>query len=374
MKIMVITPYFYPKIGGMENYVYHISKGLREKYKWNIVVVTSNHEKNEYKEEVIDGLRVFRLPYWFKLSNTPINPLWWYQIRKILIKEKPDLINAHTPVPFIADIVALICGNIPFYLTYHGDTMKKNEFVKDLIIGMYENTMLKFTLNKAQKIICCSDFIRNNFLKDYLHKSLTITPAVDINLFKPKKNFPYSALKTLFVGSLNKAEKHKGLDNLIDAIRIVKESISEIELTIVGNGNNINYYKKKSIKLGINKNIVFKGKLLGAELVKVYQEAGTVVLPSTNESFGMVLIEAMACKKPVIGTRVGGIKDLIEHGKNGLLVCPDNTRILANAIIKILTDKKLAEEMGKNGYDKVVKNFIWNKQVEKTNKIFNSIL
>src|SRR3712207_4234978 len=107
MKLMIIAPYFYPKIGGLENYAYNIALGLKKKFKWNIVVVTSNHVEKKYKEEKINGLKIYRLPYLFKLSNTPINPFWYFQIREIIKKENPDVINAHTPVPFISDIAAI---------------------------------------------------------------------------------------------------------------------------------------------------------------------------------------------------------------------------------------------------------------------------
>src|SRR3989344_8783646 len=107
-KIMFVTPYFYPKIGGLENYAYNIAKGLKKKYDWEVVVVTSNHEQpHKYKEEKIDGMKVYRLPRWFKVSNTPINPMWYFMIKKIIKKERPNIINAHTPVPFMADMAAM---------------------------------------------------------------------------------------------------------------------------------------------------------------------------------------------------------------------------------------------------------------------------
>ena len=123
MKIMIVAPYFYPKIGGMENYAYNIGKGLKEKYGWEVVVVTSNHEERKYKEEQMDGMKIYRLPFWFKISNTPINPMWLFSIHKIQKEEHPDIINAHSPVPFISDITSLIAGKIPLVTTYHSGSM-----------------------------------------------------------------------------------------------------------------------------------------------------------------------------------------------------------------------------------------------------------
>src|SRR3989338_4119208 len=117
-KLLMVTPYFYPKIGGLENYAFNISKGLKEKYNWEIVVITSNHENTGYQEETINGIKIYRLPRWFKVSNTPINPMWYWQIKDIIKKENPNVINAHSPVPFIADMAAKAAKSlgIPFVL------------------------------------------------------------------------------------------------------------------------------------------------------------------------------------------------------------------------------------------------------------------
>src|SRR5258706_8385452 len=107
MKLLVVTPYFYPKIGGLENYAYNFCIGLKKRYKWDIVVITSNHKNKKDIVEKINGLKIYRLAPMFKLSNTPVNPFWYLKIKKILKSEKPNFINAHTPVPFIADMAAL---------------------------------------------------------------------------------------------------------------------------------------------------------------------------------------------------------------------------------------------------------------------------
>jgi len=372
MKEMVVAPYFYPKIGGLENYAYNISKGLKDKYGWEIVVITSNHEeKKDRKEEIIDGIKIYRLPFWFKISNTPINPIWYFQIKNIIKKEKPDVINAHTPVPFISDVTARVCGDIPFILTYHtGAMMLKGKLLEDLLIRFYESFILKATLKKAKKIICSSDFVRLGFLKDYANKTITITPGVDLNRFKHKiSNFKN---KILFVGNLKKVEKYKGLEYLLSAVNIIKKNIKDVKLTVVGEGDYMIYYKRLCKNLGIKRNVEFKGSIIGRKLVEYYQKSNVLVLPSLSESFGMVLLEAMACKKPVIGSNVGGIPYVIDNDQNGLLVPPKDPQALADAIIKILTNPQLAKKMGEEGYEKVMKNFTWEKQINTTKELIEN--
>jgi glycosyltransferase involved in cell wall biosynthesis len=106
--------------------------------------------------------------------------------------------------------------------------------------------------------------------------------------------------------------------------------------------------------------------------VEYYQKSNVLVLPSLSESFGMVLLEAMACKKPVIGSNVGGIPYVIDNDQNGLLVPPKDPQALADAIIKILTNPQLAKKMGEEGYEKVMKNFTWEKQINTTKELIEN--
>ena len=373
LKLMIVTPYFYPKVGGLENYAYHIAKGLEDKHDWEIVVITSNHEEKKDRIEKLNNIKIYRLSKWFNISNTPINPMWYFQIKNIIKKEKPDVINAHTPVPFISDVTAMVCGNIPFILTYHtGSMMLKGKLLKDLLIKFYESSILKITLKKTKKIICSSDFVRVDFLKDYSKNTITITPGVDINRFKP--GIADSKNKILFVAGLKKAEKYKGLEYLLSAVNIIKKNIKDAKLTVVGEGDYVTYYKKLCKNLGIIRNVEFKGVLYNKNLVKEYQKTNVFVLPSLYDSCPLVLLEAMACKKPVVGSDIGGIPYLIDNGKNGLLVPPKDPEALAKAIIKILKNPKLAKKMGRNGYMNVMDNFTWSKKIKKTNDLFADII
>jgi glycosyltransferase involved in cell wall biosynthesis len=369
MKILIVTPYFPPHIGGVENYAYNIAKGLKEDYNWEIVVITSNHEEKKYIEEKIDGIKIYRLPQWFKISNTPVNPMWLFSIRRILREERPDIINAHSPVPFISDIAFLIAGKIPLVITYHSGSMIKQSSILNPLIALYELLFLPMLFRKSKKIICYSpDFMRRN-LKKYKAKVNYIPPGVDKKVFKLSKK--RSTNDVLFVGRIEKNSDWKGISYLFEAISIVKRIKPDISLRLVGSGDRVEYFKMYAQKLGINKNVKFVGSKINSELALEYQHSKVIVLPSIteSESFGMVLIEAMACKKPVIGSNVGGIPYVIDNEQNGLLVPPKDPQALADAIIKILTNPQLAKKMGEEGYEKVMKSFTWDKQVKKTKEL-----
>ena len=383
MKVVVIAPYFPPHIGGMENYAYNIGKGLKEKYGWEVVVVTCNHEERKYKEEQMDGMKIYRLQRWFKVSNTPINPMWYFQIKNIIKKEKPDVINAHTPVPFIADVAARVWNNIPFILTYQNDLTKGN-ILLNLICKFYYFAIGNKTLKISDKIIATLEYYTKNspYLTRHLNKISIVPPGVQIAKFHPgvnkftlqKKygNYPF----VLFVGQLDKTHIHKGIYYLIDAISLVKKKFENIVLLVVGKGDNIDNYKKYAQKSSLEKNVIFTGFVPIDKLPEYYAGSNVTILPALNnlEGFGMVLIEAGACGKPVIGTSVGGIPSVISDQKTGLLVPPKDPEALAKAIIKILKDPKLAKKMGENGYKNVKENFTWEKQIKKTNDLFTEII
>ena len=370
MKILIAIPYFPPALGGMEKHVYTIAKGLKQKYGWEIVVVTSNHEENKYKEEILEGMKIYRLKRWFKISNTPINPLWYFQIKRIIKKEKPDIVNGRAPVPFMVDMAALASGDIPFILGYHFPSMKKGNLILDMPILIYEKTLLKKTIGISKLIICSSEFVNYNFFKGYSDKTITITQGINEDKFKPNKKVK-EKYDVLFVG--NFATPLKGLDYLLESISIIKTKIANIQLAVVGDGN-LDRYKKIVNDLGINNNVLFLGELSEKDLVKIYQESKTFVLPSLNENFPSVLLEAMACKKPVIGTNVGGIPYIINNNKNGLLVPPKNPQALTIAIIKLLKNPKLTKKLAEQGYKSVNKRYNWNNRIKKINELFLKVL
>ncbi len=357
MKILFVAPYFPPTSGGAENYAFNIALGLMKTHHAEIVVATSSTDSKKQYVENYFGMRVYRLPALFRVSNTPINPLWYFSIKRIIRAEKPDIINSHQPVVFIGDLAALLSGNIPFVLTYHSGTMKKNRFFIDIIISLYEKFILPNTAKKATRIICASGFVRDTILKDYTSKIDVIYPGVDTSLYKPDPHVKREENVVLFVARYKKMFTMKGLYYLIDGVNMLKN----VKLHIVGETDDSS-----------NDNIKFVGLKQGKDLVEEMQKATLLVLPSLAhmESFGMVLVEAMACQTPVIGTNIGGIPEVITDGQDGFLVPAKSSGDLAQAISKIVTDKELATHMGLAGAAKVNEKFTWDTRVELTEEVF----
>ena len=315
MKILIVAPYFTPRVGGLENYALAVALQMKAAGH-NVVVVTSNHLARRRQTHHQQGLRIIRLPAWANASNTPVNPLWYWQLKHIIRQEAPAAIVAHTPVPFIADMAVRAAGRIPVVLTYHNDLAKFNPLLR-AVLAVYWTLLGKHTLERADRIVATSQFYADNspFLALHKHKIVIIPPG--INPLRFKRSLNATTLRqglgpdkvVLFVGSMAKTHAHKGLDLLIGAVADLRHDGKAVQLVAVGQGDDLPRYRRLAQAAGIADNVTFTGFISDSDLPGYYAAADVFVLPSTSqaEGFGMVLVEAAACGTPVIGTDVGGI-------------------------------------------------------------------
>jgi glycosyltransferase involved in cell wall biosynthesis len=206
---------------------------------------------------------------------------------------------------------------------------------------------------------------------------LTIaTCGVDTDLFNPQPSAGLVSCKggedrevVLFVGSMDVTHAHKGLDILIRSVAQLRDRYKNILLIAIGKGDAIPRYQRLANELGLDDHVLFPGPVEDLELADFYRSADVCVLPSTNrsEGLGLVLIEALACQTPIVGTRVGGIPLAVLDNRTGLLVEPGDANALAGAIDRILADVDLATLLGTNGHRYVKENFTWDASAAATN-------
>lgn len=377
MHVVFVTPYFSPKVGGLENYSLQIARGLVNKYGWKVSIITSNHLSNEQRVDEIYGMAVHRLKTGFKISNTPVGMSWPKDIEAILRELKPDLVNAHTPVPYISDIAVQVANKlgIPSILTYQNDIFKENIFLK--LIGMiYYQTLGKNTFQSVQKIIVSSVHYAaiSPYLKPYLNKIEVIPPGILTTKLIVHK--PTTTLNTvLFIAQLDKTHRHKGLNYLIEALSLVTQNHPEITLSVIGKGDDEKSYAQLAKTLGIESQVSFKGYVPDSEMPKLLSNALCLCLPSVSqaEGFGMVILEAATQKTPAVGSNIGGIPAVIEDGETGVLVPAANSRALAEAICRLYENPNLRTNLGESAYTRVYKEFTWDIQIKKTRELFEKI-
>ena len=376
MKIMIVAPYFYPKTGGLENYALNIARGLVNEGH-QVTVVTSNSTASTTKktiEEKIEKFKVIRLPIAFKFSNTPINPFWYFQLKHIIKKEKPDLINAHTPVPGLADMAIHAAKNIPTVLTCHAASLRKEGFViHNLVTKLYEIVQRR-TLKNATAIITVSDYAKDCLPEKYKNKCTIVYNAIDLNEV-PKINVARKSNRFIFIGSLDKGHYWKGLGEVLKAIQITRKINSKVELVVIGDGNMRQQYQTEAKLLGIEKHVKFKGFIEGDEKYKLLKSSSAIIVyPTTdNDSFPTVFLEAWATRTPIISAKIGALSSLVQDNVTGLLVKPSNPVALAKSINVVLHNNRLTNSLSKNGISKITSNFTWSISVSSTTNLFKSI-
>jgi len=343
MKIAMVGQ-FPPHFGGVGVHIHTLSKEL-VKQGHEVYVITYPHADLTD----IDGIHVIGT----KGINIPgIRGLMFKRnakkaLEKLLKEVDIDIIHGHYLFP--AGAAAVEGGSkhkIKTYVTAHGSDMfemyKKQSFMRPTI-----NKVLK----KADVVFAVSNALKQEILatgvEDISNKTRLYWNSVDINKFsKDNKNLLENNGKpiVLFVGNII---KRKNVNLILEA---KKQSKTDYELVIVGDGP-----LKKDLENKVKTDNISDVRFLGSrrDVENIIPGCDVLVLPSFSESFGLVLIEALACEKAVIGSNVGGIAEIITDDV-GLLIDPNDSSSLSNAIDKIIGDSEFREKLSSNARKRAV--------------------
>lgn len=343
------------------------------------------------KSHEIDGCRVRRFRYFFAPFETLThdegapNKIHKFHYKIIMLfyfffgtiglmrfhrKEKFDVLHVHWPAPhaLFAFFASLVCKTKIVLSFYTASLMlaKRFPFVKYL---------LRFFIKRADSIIAISTFTKS-LVEDIYNCPITIIPYG--TTISPRDELPplEPNHKILSVGRII---ERKGFAYLINAMPLILEKFPDAELTIVGGGP----LRKKLIDLSkslkIDDHVNLPGKITQETLENLFTECNVFVLPSIvdskgdTEGLGVVLIEAMTYGKPVIGTDLGGITDIIIHNKTGLLVPQHDAAALASAVSTIFSDRNDAQKLARQGYTHAHSNFSWPSVISKFNEVYASL-
>jgi glycosyltransferase involved in cell wall biosynthesis len=344
LKILHVSKYYEPFKGGIEKVILELATGS-VKAGHEVVVLSSNISLH-YQEEYIEGVKVIRLPRWSVAFSQPINFSMMWAMKKWL--EWADVVQVHTPNPLSEMSYLMQQNQTPLIATYHCDVVKQKTLFK-----AYQPVAHRL-LKRADVItVSTPNHIKfSESLKDFTHKIKTIpfgiraknsVKSLEINnkmteIFKRHSDF------FLFVGRL---VPYKGLDILLHSL-----SESQSNLVVIGQGPRWQAWNNLSQKLGLENRVSFLGAVEDDEDFAAYLQACKgLILPSINESeaFGLVLIEAMSCAKPVITTKLNsGVTWVNEKDVTGLEVMPKDIVGLRDAINRLQMEDVLRLQMGQN--------------------------
>ena len=370
--LLVVAPYFPPHTGGQEFYAQNICLGLQTTFDWRVVVVTSG--KRGWQRVITrneNGLQIYEVPYLFKLFNSPVHPLWWFMLRKIIKDEQPSVINGHAPVPFMADVASAASGKVPFVLTYHMLSMRKGKLGADGLIWLYEHVLLPHTAKKAAHIICASEAVQAYwpFMRT---KSTVVEPGVDLQRFS-KRPKTAGGHHLLFNGTIDTNAHHKGLAVLLEALALIGDTVPDVELRVVGRGTGQAHYEQLATTLGISNKVKFLGTKFDSDLVKEFHAADVYIQPSLMDNYPMAVLEAMASSLPVVATGVGAIPSIVADKKEGYIVAAGDAHALANKIDALLRDPKKAARFGLAARHRAEQTMDWSIKTALTNDVYEKV-
>lgn len=347
MKIALVTPYDYPYPGGVTEHIMHLDREFRARGHDTRIIAASTQDQDELDGHVLKvSGAVAPVPFSGSTARITLSPRVYRRVKQILRDEKFDIVHAHEPGAPVLGPVVLRHSHAVNVGTFHAyrESNSFYEIARPLMGRIYKRLDGRIFVSEAVR-----EYITHYFPGD----SRVIPNGIDFERFaasdiKPIEKFDDGRPTILFVGRL---EKRKGFRHLIRAFPYIKESIPDARLLVVGAYSDeekapfIRYARAHKLH-GIN----FVGWVSRQELPRYFRTAQLFCAPSTGfESFGIVLLEAMAAGLPIVASDIAGYRQVLTNGIEGELVEPDDPETIAHASIKLLSDEKLRNAMSQRG-------------------------
>lgn len=392
MKIIHVTHCYHPSQGGVQWFFKNISERLVKDYGDDVTVVTTDsmygperlmYKKIEPSTEEINGVKVLRFSY----SRLHIKPLKLMikALHKLKIKvPEAFLIKLYGPLSasmkrYLLDRnVDAICGSSSNYYYMQLPLWKACKFFYFGSIHLDEDSKHP-VLSKIQKksIEASTLYIANTYFEKQQITSAGIAPGtikvigvgvnehqfdVDPNEVETYRSSLHIESDAIVIAYAGRIERTKNVKLLVDAFATLSLNHSNLYLLIAGAGGKYaNELKEYANQLpgSVKNKIRWKIDFDTAEKASIFHSMDILVLPSSNESFGIVFLEAWVCKKPVIGTAIGAVKDVISENEDGLLMEVNNENSLCEKLSILISNNELRKSMGEFGYRKVMENYTW---------------
>ena len=301
-----------------------------------------------------------------------------------LADNKVNLIHAH--FAYVAGFAATYVSrkiNRPFIVTLHGyDAATVPEINYGILLDSKLRRIVKHVLDKAEMIITVSEDLKGRVLAlgEYQDKIQVIYHGVDPEKFKFTKRGrreireKYGMSENeVVIFTLSYHVPRKNIPMLIEAFKDISSVRSNVKLMIGGEGPDTNKLKKLTKKLNLEKSVIFTGVIEEREKVKYYSAADIFALTSLYEGFGIVLIEAMSSKLPIVATLTGGIPEVVADNETGFLVPVKSKEKLVDALLKLIDNEKLRRIFGENGRQRVLKYFTIDRMISSHIDIYTKL-
>ncbi len=290
-------------------------------------------------------------------------------LKKIIQKFNPDILHAHYATSY--GLIGALTDFHPYLISAWGSDLM--DFPQKNIIN---SKLIKYIFNKAGRILATSKTLAI-YAEKFSSKHIDIIPfGVDTNKFGPMKVNNLFETGCIVIGAVKSMEAIYGIDILIKAFAELNLKMPEnnLKLLLVGSGSKEMEYRQLVKDFQLEEKAFFTGRIPHNELPKYYNMMDIFVNISYNESFGVSVLEASACEKPVIATAVGGLNEVVVENVTGCFVKPGDISASADAIEKFILNPELRYQYGKEGRKMVEQKYSWNENVREQIQIYNSLI
>ncbi len=389
LSVMMLSWEFPPRIiGGISPHVHYLSKSLVSKGV-KVYVVTCDFP-GAPAHEVVDGVEVFRIDSY--KNPSPDFATWVYLMNVNMQKEAAalikdlggtiDVIHAHDWLVATAGIGLKHVFRKPLFATMHSTEIGRRNGIHSDYEKMIHETEAWLTY-EAWKVICCSNYMMGHVQWAFglpWDKLIMVPNGVNYEVYSKYENEDLSGFRrrfalpdekiVLFVGRL---VYEKGVHVLVNAAQKILEK-ANAKIVIVGNGYVKDQLSGLVKNMGLTHKVVFTGFVDDDTLRKLQRCASASVVPSLFEPFGIVALEAMAAKSPVVVSDTGGLSEIVEHDVSGVKVYVNNPDSLAWGITRVLSDDGYANWLRNNAYKRIKEKYDWNIIAQQTKNIYNTVL
>jgi phosphatidylinositol alpha-mannosyltransferase len=347
MKIALVSPYDFSHPGGVGRHITALFNNFTSTGHQVKVIAPSSKAVNEFGEHFIRIGRPFPIPASDSIIRVPVSLHLAPAIKKVMEEEKFDVVHLHEP------FMPMLCSaTLRFSNTVNVGTFHAAEGKPGYGFGRpVTSWILERRARKLHGHIAVSKPAMN-YASHFVPGDYEIIPnGVDLKHFRPDvpliNDFTDGKLNIVFMGRL---EFRKGINYLLKAFLQIKSEMPNTRLIICGPGTRLRQRYETWVKDVRLQDVVFTGMVDYAAQPSYYRSADVFCAPATSrESFGLILLEAMATGRPIVATNIEGFASVVTNGQEGLLVPPMTDRPLAEALLKLLKDKQLRTQMGQKG-------------------------
>jgi phosphatidylinositol alpha-mannosyltransferase len=371
MKIALVSPYDFAYPGGVTHHICHLAEHFTRMGHGVKIIAPASKGVSNLVDKFIPVGKPRPIPVSGSIARITISPWLSSRIKAILNREEFDIIHLHEPLMPMLCTTVLRLSRTTNIGTFHASGARSWYNYGSPLAKL----LLKKWFRKLNGKIAVSELAMNCVSKHFPEYYHIIPNGIDLKHFSPDVSpfdeFCDGKLNILFVGRL---EKRKGLNYLLKSYQQVKQEIPDSRLIIVGPGTRLRRKYEKQVKRGILEDVVFIGYASYDDLPRYYKTADVFCAPATGfESFGIILLEAMAIGKPIVASNVEGYASLITHGVEGYLVPPRDEKELARSLISLLRDESLRQKMGAKGQLKA-REYAWEDIAQRLLDYYASVL